>query len=225
MNLRPLLIVIVGTVATTLGLAVVGWIQLPPDAQVPIHWGIDGQVNGYAPKAVGLLLIPAVTVGLSALLYFLPRFEPRAQNLARSGPAYVRMSSAVLVLMAVVQVVLVASALGRPIDVTAVLSVGIGALFIVLGDLLGKVRSNFMFGVRTPWTLASDLSWNKTHRLIGRLFVIFGFVVIATGIFGGGWPFFVVLIAGIALILAVAFVYSYRVWKVDPNRQKVGEAG
>ncbi len=225
MNLRPLLIVIVATVAATLGLAIVGWIQLPPDAQVPIHWGVDGQVNGYAPKAVGLLLIPAVTIGLSALLYFLPRFEPRAQNLARSGPAYVRMSSAVLILMAVVQLVLVASALGRPIDVTAVLSVGIGALFIVLGDVLGKVRSNYMFGVRTPWTLASDLSWNKTHRLIGRLFVILGLVVIATGVIGGGWPFFVVLLAGIALIVAVAFVYSYRVWKVDPNRQKVGEAG
>ncbi len=225
MNLRPLLIVIVATVGATIGLAVVGWVQLPPDAQVPIHWGVDGQVNGTAPKIVGLLLIPAVTVGLSVLLYFLPRFEPRAQNLARSGPAYVRMSSAVLILMAVIQLVLVASALGRPVDVTAVLSVAIGVLFIVLGDLLGKVRSNYMFGVRTPWTLASDLSWNKTHRLIGRLFVLLGLVVIAAGVIGGGWPFFVVLIAGIGVILAVAFVYSYRVWKVDPDRQKVGEAG
>jgi uncharacterized membrane protein len=225
MNLRPLLIVIVASVTATLGLAVVGWIQLPADAQVPIHWGVDGQVNGYAPKAVGLLLIPALTVGIAGLFYFLPRFEPRAQNLARSGPAYVRMASAVLILMVVVQLVVVASALGRPVDATAVLSVGIGALFIVLGDLLGKVRSNFMFGVRTPWTLASDLAWNRTHRLVGRLFVVLGFAVILAGVIGGGWPLFVVLIGGIVVILVVAFVYSYRVWKVDPNRQKVGEAG
>ena len=50
----------------------------------------------------------------------------------------------------------------------------IGRLFIVLGNVLGKVRSNFMFGVRTPWTLASDPRWNKTHRLVGRLFVLLG---------------------------------------------------
>ena len=54
MNLRPLLIVIVATVGATIALAVVGWVQLPPDAQVPIHWGVDGQVNGTAPKIVSV---------------------------------------------------------------------------------------------------------------------------------------------------------------------------
>ena len=223
MNLRPLLIAVVVAVTATAGLAALAWVQVPADAQVPIHWGIDGQPNGYAPKAFGLLFTPVLTAGLGALLYLLPRFEPRARNLARSGPAYVRVSIAVLGLMVLVQLVVVSAALGRPLDTTALLSVGIGILFMVIGNVLGKVRSNFMFGVRTPWTLSSDLAWNRTHRLVGRLFVLLGILVIPAGIVGGGWPFFVVLMAGVVVILVVGYVYSYRVWKSDPDRLKVGE--
>jgi uncharacterized membrane protein len=224
MNRRPILVAAVVSVIATLGLAAVAWVQLPADAQVPIHWGVDGQPNGYASKTFGLLFGPILTAGMGALFYFLPRFEPRTRNLARSGPAYTRVVVAVLALMVLVQLIVVAAALGRPVDITAVLSVGIGILFIVIGNVLGKVRSNFMFGVRTPWTLSSDLAWNRTHRLVGRLFILLGVAVIPAGVIGGGWPFFVVMMGGIVAILVAAFAYSYRVWKADPERQKVGEA-
>jgi immunity protein, SdpI family len=223
MNLRPLAIAGGIAIVITLALAGFAWVQVPAGAQVPIHWGVDGQPDGYASKEVALLLMPLVTAGLVALLYFLPRFEPRARNLAASGPAYLQVTIALLVVMVGVQLVVVLAAIGRPLDVTFVLGVGIGILFVVIGNVLGKVRSNFMFGVRTPWTLSSDLSWNKTHRLVGRLFVLLGFAVAITGLVGGNEALLAVLLGGIVVVLVVSFAYSYRVWKADPDKLKVGE--
>ena len=94
---------------------------------------------------------------------------------------------------------------------------------MIIGNVLGKVRSNFVFGVRTPWTLSSDLAWNKTHRLVGRLFVLLGLAMIVVGLVGGTTAFFVLLLGGIGVVLFVAFAYSYRVWKSDPDRLTVGE--
>jgi uncharacterized membrane protein len=223
MNLRPLAIAGVVTVGLMLGMAAWAWAQIPPGALVPVHWGIDGQPDGYASKELALLFIPGLTVFIAGLLFLLPRFEPRADNLARSGPAYVQVSIAVLVVMVAVQLTVVLAAIGSPLGVNIVLGVAIGVLLIVIGNVMGKVRSNFIFGVRTPWTLSSDLSWNKTHRLVGRLFVLLGLAMIVVGLIGGMTAFFAVALGGIALIVIVAFVYSYRVWKSDPAKLKVGE--
>lgn len=223
MNLRPLAVASVVAVGAMLGLAAWAWTQIPPGAQVPIHWGLDGQPNGFTSKELALLLTPALTVFLGALLYFLPRFEPRAQNLAQSGPAYVQVCVALLVLMVAVQLMVVLAAVGSPLDINLVLTVATGLLLIVIGNVLGKVRSNFMFGVRTPWTLSSDLSWNKTHRLVGRLFVLLGLATIVAGLVGGTTAFVAVLIGGIVVVLVVAFVYSYQVWRADPAKLKIGE--
>ncbi len=223
MNLRPVAIAAVIATGVMLAMAAWAWGQIPAGAEVPIHWGLDGQPDGYASKEMALLFTPVLATGLAALLYLLPRFEPRAQNLARSGPAYVQVCVAVLFVLVAVQLLVVLAAVGSPLDVDLVLGVATGAMFIVIGNVLGKVRSNFMFGVRTPWTLSSDLAWNKTHRLVGRLFVLLGIVTIVVGIVGSPVAFFVVLLGGIGVVLVVAFVYSYQVWKSDPTRLKVGE--
>ena len=40
----------------------------------------------------------------------------------------------------------------------------LGALFVMLGLVMPRVRRNPWVGVRTPWTLASDENWARTHR-------------------------------------------------------------
>jgi uncharacterized membrane protein len=75
-------------------------------------------------------------------------------------------------------------------------------------------------GIRTPWTLTSDRSWARTHRLGGRLFVLEGLILVVAGLLGIGGPVQVgLIIAGVAIIVGVAFVYSYIVWRDDPERR------
>jgi len=212
-------VLVVEVVAAIWGLAIVGI-----DTTVPMHWGLDGEVNGYASALVAFSAMPLTTLGLLALFAAVPRIEPRRANLERSASAYRTVAVAVLVLMGVIQIVVVLAAVGRSIPMATVMGIGIGALFAIMGNVLTTVRSNFMFGVRTPWTLTSDLAWDRTHRVVGRLFVLAGITVILLSLTGQLALVVWVLLAWVAVILAVALAYSYRVWKSDPNRRTSGSA-
>ena len=87
---------------------------------------------------------------------------------------------------------------------------GMGVLFIVIGNLLGKVTRNFFVGIRTPWTLASEEVWYRTHRLAGKLFVAAGLFMVVASLAGLRlWPLFVSL--GVAALVPV--VYSYVIYR------------
>lgn len=218
---RRRLIVFSGiVVGAMLAMAAYAWISLPPGAEVPIHWGADGTVDGYASKTIGLLLLPLTAAGVAVLLAFIPRFEPRRANLERSGKAYGAIWVAVLLLLAGVQAIVVATALGASVDMSRLMLFGVGGLYLVIGNYLPKVRPNYMMGIRTPWTLTSDVAWTKTHRVGGRLFVLEGLAFILMGIVGVSPEWLAVgIIAGIVLLLVVLFAYSYQVWKADPEKR------
>ena len=220
MNRRNLAIFSAIVVAAMTVLGVWAWFQLPADAQIPIHWGVDGQPNGYAPKTVGLFLLPLITVGVAAVFWAIPVIEPRRANILKSATAYQAIWVGTVLLLAAIDLVTTAAALGATFDITLVVFVAVGMLFIVIGNYLPKVRPNYMVGIRTPWTLTSDLSWDRTHRIGGRLFVLEGIVFIVLGLVRPAQGMFVaVLIGGIVLMLVVLFAYSYWVWKTDPGRR------
>jgi uncharacterized membrane protein len=75
-------------------------------------------------------------------------------------------------------------------------------------------------GIRTPWTLTSELSWTRTHRLGGRLFVLEGIAYVLVGLLRPPPEILlVVLLGGVLLMLVVVFAYSYVVWKADPAKR------
>ena len=91
-------------------------------------------------------------------------------------------------------------------------------LFVVLGNVLGKVTKNFFVGIRTPWTLASDEVWLRTHRLGGRVFVLAGLAVVLSGLAGGGVA---PLLVAVFTAAFVPIVYSYIIYRrlEDPRRR------
>lgn len=224
MKLRPLVIVGSAAVIGMLILSAWAWPQIPDDAQVPIHWGIDGTPDGYGPKWLGLLGIPILTALVVALLLVIPRFEPRRANLERSATAYVAVGIAITLFVTALHVAAVLAALGEDVNLGMVASIGIGLAFVVMGNYLGKTRSNWFFGIRTPWTLSSDLSWTRTHRLGGIAFMAVGLLVIVTALVAGPSVAIWVLLGGMAASIVGLLPYSYLVWRSDPDRQSVGSA-
>jgi uncharacterized membrane protein len=219
MKLRPLAIVIVASVVGMLAISAWAWGRVPDGAQIPIHWGIDGQANGYAPKWMGLLLTPALGTVLGAVFVAIPRFDPRREHLVASTRAWVAITGSVMVLLVVVHAVVVAAALGATFDTGRIVGVAVGGLFAVIGNFLGKTRSNWFMGIRTPWTLSSERSWTQTHRLGGRLFMAVGLLAIVLGLLTSAEVVFFALLPGIAVAAIVPIVYSYFVWRDDPERR------
>jgi uncharacterized membrane protein len=222
---RPALVATAVALAVELGIAAYGFSRVPPGAHVAVHWDASGHPNGYGVALWAFLLLPALTAVVSAVFALLPSIEPRRLNLARSAAAYLAVRLSVLALLVAVQAAVVLSAFGvvQSEAVARVVPAAVGVMLAVVGNYLGKVRSNFVFGIRTPWTLSSERSWNRTHRLGGRLFVAVGLTAAATSVFVP-WVGFFVIGVGVPPIIVIVFVYSYVQWSRDPAKLPLGRA-
>ena len=188
--------------------------ELPAGARIPTHFSANGQVDGWAPAAIGLFIIPAVMVAVWLLILVLPQIDPRGKNLIRSGGAYGTIWVALILMLCVSQALIIATALGAQLDVTRIRLAAAGLMFIVVGNVLGKLRWNYTVGIRTPWTLADQRVWDKTHRFGGWLFVIGGLTMVA-GVF---IPLSTVvrvwlLLAIVAVVVVLSIGKSYFLWR------------
>jgi uncharacterized membrane protein len=188
----------------------------------PMHWNLHGEIDRYGGRFEGLFALPLMALGVYLLLRFLPRLDPGRANYANFVPAWATLQVAVIVLLAGVYGIVQASARGTAIEVRTVMPLAIGALFVVLGNVLGKLRPNWFFGIRTPWTLSSAESWNRTHRLGGWVFILLGLLTMGTALVAPGRS--IRIMAGLILFATLGLAaYSYVVWRRDPD--KVPPAG
>lgn len=202
-------------------MAALSW-QSAPD-QIPVHWGSDFEPDRYGGKFEGLLLMPLFACGLYLFLLFVaPRIDPGRANYPRFAGTYAAMRIAVIAFMAGFDALVHLQIRGVAWNVRMIMPVLMGVLFIVIGNLMGKLRPNFFVGFRTPWTLTSKLAWNRTNRAGGWLFILCGFLFLIAALVGRPWaltvPFFV-MIGGVVVLTA----YSYLLWRRDPD--KVPPAG
>jgi len=100
-------------------------------------------------------------------------------------------------------------------DVSRFVSIGIGALLVVLGNLMPKMRRNALFGLRTKWSMANDRVWQKSQRFGGIATVIAGFCLILLSLLIPGIWNILVLTAVIVVWLIVCLVASYRYYQAD----------
>ena len=201
------------------GVSLWAWFQIPAGAQVPVHFDINGNPDRYGSPFMGLFLLPIVLTFTVGLIGLVPRIEPRQENFQMSARAYRVTWASLLVFFLALHIVIVLATLqiGPASMLGNLIPLGLGGLFMILGNMMGKVRSNFMFGIRTPWTLSSELSWNKTHRLGGRIMMAVGFItIVASFLISLEWAFYI-LIGGLFLMLAIVVVYSWVVYKDDPE--------
>ena len=179
-------------------------------AQVPSHFDASGNVNGYLPKLVNAILIPGISVVLFFVLRFATQIGPRLgyQNQRRANTQIINLILAgILLFMLVIQLLTTAYALGVHVDISLVVILAVSVLLMFLGNFMGKLRRNFWAGIRTPWTITSDVVWERTHRLGGWLFVLVGLIGIVSAFIPPlrFWGLFVPLI----LVVIILYAYSY----------------
>ena len=196
--------------------ALAGWSWSRLSDQIPTHWNLQGQVDGHGNKFVGLLLLPLTVLGLYFLLMLLPLFDPGRANYRNFAGTYNVLRLGLVAFMVMLYAAAVAAAFGRHVDITSVAFLGTDSLFFVIGNVMGKIRPNWFVGVRTPWTLSSKLSWDKTHRLAGWLFLLMGAVFAVVAFVHNSWAF-AAMITFDAVCLLWIVVYSYLVYRSDPH--------
>lgn len=179
--------------------------------EVPVHWGFSGEPNRFGSRLEGAFLMPAMMIALLAIMRWYPSRDPRSANIAKFRDAYDTVVAGTIALLAGIHVVALGSALGWRVDMTTVVLVALGALFILLGNLLPLARSNFIFGIRTPWTLSSESVWTRSHRVGGYAMVAAGLITIVCAFVARPIGLAVALVS-VLVSTVVPVVYSYLLW-------------
>lgn len=197
-------------VGAMLGLALWAYPRLPE--QIPTHWNVQGEVDDWGHRGI-VLLVPGIALLMWLLMLGLRRIDPRREHYAQFEPTFWLIVDAIIAFLAVVHTMMVGAALGWPMPAVDVLMpVALGVFFMVLGNFMPRVRSNWWMGVRTPWTLSSERVWRSTHRLAGRTFMAGGLLLIASVLLPPGAR---VVALGVAITLSalVPAVWSYLAWR------------
>jgi len=182
--------------------------RLPP--RIPSHWNAAGQVNGWMSKPWGALMMPLTMAGITLLFAVVRRVSPKGYRVETFAAPLAIVEAAVLAFMLTLNTAILLAGLGQTVSMNRIVSVGVGLLFVVLGNFMGKFTRNFFVGIRTPWTLANDEVWRRTHRLGGKVFVAGGLVVLAAALVGGSSIGPVLVLPLVALVPAV---YSYVLYR------------
>ena len=214
---RNILLLSAGVILIMLAISGYVWSQVPDGEKVCTHWNAAGECDGYGSKFVGIFLLPIAAAGVMGLFALIPRIDPRAVHIAQSRKAYTAVWATMLLFCLALHTVLMLELLGRDANIGSYVPLLVGLMLVVIGSYLGRVQSNFFFGIRTPWTLSSELSWNKTHRLGGKLLVLEGFLFMASAILFTGEVWVYLLLGSSLVMVVVLMAYSYFVWKGDPN--------
>jgi uncharacterized membrane protein len=187
-------------------------------ASVPLRFNAHGVATAYGSPLAPLAVMPLAALILSAIFAGLARAEPRRENLILSRLPYATRWIGGVVIVAFVHLwivyTLVTTVRGAaPIDPTRLVFVLVGAMIAIAGGQLRRLRSNFMIGIRTPWTLADERVWDRTHRLARWPVMLTGLAIVLAAL-AAPEAILPKLTIAIVLVLGAGLVLlSYLLWR------------
>jgi len=184
-------------------------------AVVPVHWDAAGNVNGTGPAWMGAFLLPAILAIIVGFFFLIPRIEVYKENLRRFEKSYWLFVSGFSVIFLAIFLLTLAPNFGYAPDMSVAIMGLVSVLLIFTGMLLPSFRRNYFLGVRTPWALADERVWDKTHVFAGKAFIFAGLILFVSSLF----PKFMFWgIIALVLVLALGtFGYSYWVYSKLPK--------
>ena len=211
MTTRTTNLVIAGLTVVMLAAGLVLGPRLP--STMASHWNIAGDVDGTMPRAAALTIFPLMIAGIYLLFLLLIEILPLKENVAAFRPQMNLFFVGLGVFLAYLDAIVFAWNLGLRFAIEQAVLPGIAVLLYLIGHILGQAKRNWMFGIRTPWTLSSDRVWESTHRLGGLVFKICAGLTLLGGFLGeAAAPIFIIPVALGSLAVTV---YSYFAWRQE----------
>lgn len=178
---------------------------------VASHWNAQGQADGYTNRYWGAFLLPIIQAAMFLLFVFIPMIDPKKDNIKKFREFYDVFIVAMLLFMTYIYLLTIAWALGQRFEMLRFLTPAFAVLFFAVGFMVEKAEPNYTIGIRTPWTLASEPVWRKTHELGGKMFKV-GSILTLLGIAYPNYAIWFVL-TPIILVSIFLVIYSYFLFK------------
>ncbi|MBQ6601489.1 MAG: SdpI family protein [Clostridia bacterium] len=188
------------------------WNKLP--AEVPTHFGINNEPDGYSSKAFSVFGMPLLMLAMHIVCIFATKLDPKMGGLSS------KVFTMVLYIIPAVSLLICAMiypvALGKEMRVGLIVILFMGLLFTMLGNYLPKCKQSYTVGIKLPWTLDDSENWTKTHALAGKLWVAGGLLIIITAFLENPVIFFSIVV----VMVLVPTVYSYLLFKNKRNKSE-----
>ena len=192
------------------------WPQLP--AEIPTHFGSDGQPNGYTSRGNMWLLTLGFPLGIALFFSILPYLDPK-RRLNSDNVNFQKLRLAVVALLGGLACYSLHAAVHANTSGQGLLVI-LGLFFAFLGNYLTTVQPNYFVGIRTPWTLESPVVWARTHRVGGIVFCISGLLIAGLALVVPPAYMQLVLITLVLLTAVFCYAYSYIVFRQVEHLQK-----
>lgn len=190
------------------------WNRLPDT--IATHWNAAGEPDGFSGKAFTVFGLNGIMYALYAICIFGTAADPKKENISAKNFSLVISIIPAVSLFA--NSVTFAAALGKNPDVPFFSKLLIVVVLLILGNYMPKMRQSYTLGIKLPWTLSSEDNWNRTHRFTGKIWMLFGLVLLADVFFGflRSWMYPALLI----VMILIPMAYSYLYYKKNENSEK-----
>ncbi|MBU3174050.1 SdpI family protein [Clostridium estertheticum] len=181
-------------------------------SRIPIHWSQNGQINGYGSKFFGAFGVAITNLGMYLLFIVLPYIDPKRKNYEEFQTTYQYLKYLLIIFLLGMEVYALLIATGTIVNKPDFTQIMISLLFILLGNVMGRFKHNYFVGLKTPWTLANEEVWRRTHRMAAPIWVIGGIVNLLLTVTGTTFNGIFSMII-VAVIVIVPIAYSYIIYQ------------
>ena len=179
---------------------------LMPDQMVS-HWGLAGEPNGYLSKAFLLFLMPALSLVMLVVFYFIPRIDPLKKNISKFKNYYEGFIVLLIGFLLYIQLITIFWNSGMRFQIIQAIIPAFAVLFYYIGVMMEHTKRNWFIGIRTPWTISSDVVWDKTHKIGGKIFRAVG-IISLLGTILNEYAFYLMIVPIIVgMVYTVAYTY------------------
>lgn len=187
---------------------------------VPVHFDINNQVDRWGSK-YELLLLPIVALITGIVIIFTAKRIDKKENSGNNNyKVFTTVGIIILALFNIITLYILYIGLtnaqtldNMQVDIYSLLSLMFGIMFVVVGNIMPKIRMNHVLGIRNKWTKSSETVWKKAHRFGGFTCIVTGLLAIVSSFVFSGQVSLMILIGLILANGIITTIYSYVISK------------
>lgn len=187
---------------------------------VPAHFGANNVVNRWGSK-YETLIFPVVILIFGVVMLKVAKFAEKKENSSVNNKKICEISSIIaLIVFNVINAYILIISLKTITDLNTInidfnqlvfITLSIGLL--IIGNLMPKAKMNSIYGLRTPWSLKSEIIWKKSQLFGGITLMVTGVVIVIASIIFEGVLLYVICLSLLLLETICCVAYTHKISK------------
>lgn len=188
----------------------IGAIFFMPDI-IPIHWNANWQIDSYGSRYYLFILAVIPLLAYYGML-LMKKIDPHKGDIEKRAKTYNIFRYGLTCFFICLAVLVYYLSLNPTADIQMLLLLLMGMIFIGVGNYMPKLPQNYFLGIKTPWTLANEYVWRKTHKIGGYTWIVIGFIIMAFGLLNLPYENIMVVTLVIGDVVFM-MIYSYMIYR------------